>query len=145
MVHRGEAGQAPENTRPALARCIEDGLEWAEIDLRLTKDGQLVLSHDSQVPAGTNGVWKVKERSLAELLQLGHSAGLKVQTKNLDTWDRPEFWDKVVEAGVDWVQTDLPEEFLARAVWRRLSTRPCRISHHRGANRYAPENTLPGF
>jgi len=27
MVHRGEAGQAPESTRPALARCIEDNLD----------------------------------------------------------------------------------------------------------------------
>src|SRR5437868_5803523 len=38
MVHRGEARQAPENSRSALQRCIEDNLEWAEIDLRLTKD-----------------------------------------------------------------------------------------------------------
>src|SRR5215831_7490289 len=45
MVHRGEAGQAPENTRPALQRCIEDGLEWAEVDLRLTQDGQHILWH----------------------------------------------------------------------------------------------------
>src|SRR6266581_6204707 len=43
MVHRGAANQAPENTRPALQRCIEDGFEWAEIDVRLTKDGQHVL------------------------------------------------------------------------------------------------------
>ena len=34
MVHRGEALQAPENTKPALERCIEDQLEWAEVDVR---------------------------------------------------------------------------------------------------------------
>src|ERR1041385_8623410 len=48
MVHRGAANQAPENTRPALQRCIEDGFEWAEVDVRLTKDGQHVLSHRSE-------------------------------------------------------------------------------------------------
>ena len=59
MVHRGEAGQAPENTRPALLRCIEDGLEWAEVDVRLTRDGQHILSHDSQVKGVRNGEWRV--------------------------------------------------------------------------------------
>src|SRR5439155_185008 len=39
MAHRGEARQAPENSRAALELCIEDSLEWAEIDLRLTADG----------------------------------------------------------------------------------------------------------
>src|SRR5262245_39578715 len=38
MVHRGAAGQTPENTRAALQHCIEDALEWAEVDLRLTQD-----------------------------------------------------------------------------------------------------------
>ena len=46
MEHRGAAGQAPENTRPALLRCIEDGFEWAEIDVRLSRDGRHVLWHD---------------------------------------------------------------------------------------------------
>ena len=51
MVHRGEADQAPENTRPALQRCVEDLFEWAEVDVRLTKDHQHVLCHDSASPA----------------------------------------------------------------------------------------------
>ncbi|MGH9769121.1 MAG: glycerophosphodiester phosphodiesterase [Blastocatellia bacterium] len=45
MAHRGASGQAPENTRPALERAIEDGFEWAEIDLQLTRDGQHVLDN----------------------------------------------------------------------------------------------------
>src|SRR5262249_14498997 len=46
MAHRGASGQAPENTRLALQRAIEDGFEWAEIDLQLTRDGKHVLYHD---------------------------------------------------------------------------------------------------
>ena len=46
MAHRGAAGQAPENTRPALYRCFEDTFEWAEIDIRLSRDGRHVLWHD---------------------------------------------------------------------------------------------------
>jgi glycerophosphoryl diester phosphodiesterase len=74
-----------------------------------------------------------------------HALGIKVQTKNLGDWDRPEFWAKAIAAGADWIQTDLPEELLAHALWQRVKTRPVRFSLHRGACRYAPENTLPAF
>src|SRR2546425_695709 len=70
MVHRGEALQAPENTRLALQRCIEDGLEWAEIDLRLTQDGHHILWHDATFTDAAGKAWKISEHSLAELRQL---------------------------------------------------------------------------
>ena len=66
MAHRSAAGQAPENTRPALQRAIEDGFEWAEIDLQLTRDSQHVLYHDSQLESKTNGTGRVADYSLAE-------------------------------------------------------------------------------
>jgi glycerophosphoryl diester phosphodiesterase len=259
IAHRGEASQAPENTRPALVRCIEDGLEWAEVDVRLTKDDHHVLAHDERLWAGTNGPLRVAEHTLAELRQLDlgsafaarfagehvqtlqecfdlakgklnlcldckavnpeqlvreivaagmerqvvvydrpdrlhriralapgqvalmakwrpalgppvwaqsnhldaveidapevsaevcrafHALGIKVQVKTLGEWDRAEFWTKAIAAGADWIQTDLPEELLAHALWQRVKTRPVRFSLHRGASRYAPENTLPAF
>jgi glycerophosphoryl diester phosphodiesterase len=46
---------------------------------------------------------------------------------------------------VDWLQTDLPEEVLAHALWQRVKTRLVLFSLHRGANRYAPGNTIPAF
>ncbi|HVY70248.1 MAG TPA: glycerophosphodiester phosphodiesterase family protein [Verrucomicrobiae bacterium] len=259
IARRGASGQAPENTRAALDRCIADGFEWAEVDVRLTKDGQHVLAHDSKITGATNDTRVVNEHTLEELRQMDpgsafaaryagerilplpdclrlakgrlnlcldckavnpeqlareildagmenqvvvygdlavlarvaragnekvatmakwhpgmdiaswsrtnglaaveinadeatpdavksfHTAGLKVQTKNLGEWDKPAFWDKSFAAGVDWIQTDLAEEVLARELWRAAGTRPVRISCHRGANRYAPENTLPAF
>src|SRR5262249_28010448 len=50
-----------------------------------------------------------------------------------------------IRAGADWLQTDLPEEVVAHALWQRVQERPVQFSLHRGANRYAPENTLPAF
>ena len=81
----------------------------------------------------------------AAVCQAFHALGIRVQTKTLDDWDRPEFWAKAIAAGTDWVQTDLPEEVLAHALCQRVKTRPVRFSLHRGASRYAPENTLPAF
>lgn len=72
-------------------------------------------------------------------------AGIKVRAKALGDWDQPEMWDRAIGAGADWLQTDLPEDLLAHALWRRVPQRPVRIALHRGANRYAPENTLPAM
>ncbi len=70
MVHRGEARQAPENSRPAIVRCLEDGLEWAEVDVRLTADGHHVLAHGESLQAGTNSPFSVAAHTLEELKRL---------------------------------------------------------------------------
>lgn len=69
IVHRGAAGQAPENTRPALLRCIEDGFEWAEVDVRLTRDGHHVLAHDAHLLDGRRTL-NIAESTLAELQEV---------------------------------------------------------------------------
>ena len=73
------------------------------------------------------------------------SRGIKVEAKTLGADDRPEVWDRVLAAGVDWVQTDLAEEVIARQALKKIGTKPVKIAHHRGASRYAPENTLPAL
>lgn len=259
MAHRGAASQAPENSRAALERCIEDGFEWAEVDVRLTADGQHVLWHDASFTDITGKVWQISEHPLTELqsLDVGSrfatrfagekllslqdcfafckgrlnlyldckainpeqlareilatdierqvvvfadlprlrrvgaaadgkvalmakwrptldapdfavtnglaavevdapdltlairdafaGARIKVQAKVLGEWDNAAMWEKVIAAKADWLQTDLSEEVLAHALWRRLPKRPVQISLHRGAGRYAPENTMPAF
>jgi glycerophosphoryl diester phosphodiesterase len=75
-----------------------------------------------------------------------HGRGLTVQAKTLGADDRPGIWDRMTDAGVDWLQTDRAEEFLARAVLRRVDPAArVKVAHHRGASRYAPENTLPAY
>ena len=54
-AHRGFSARAPENTLPALQAALEAGAHVAEIDVRLTRDGKLVLMHDSEVDRTTDG------------------------------------------------------------------------------------------
>jgi glycerophosphoryl diester phosphodiesterase len=71
---------------------------------------------------------------------------VKVQAKVLGAkWDNPKGWGRVVKAGVDWVQTDDPAGFRTWDVRKRFPRWPVKIALHRGANRYAPENTLPAI
>jgi glycerophosphoryl diester phosphodiesterase len=45
--HRGARGLAPENTLEAFATALKIGVTTLELDLAMTKDGVLVVSHDS--------------------------------------------------------------------------------------------------
>ena len=70
LGHRGLLRHAPENTLPAFAACLELGMGF-ELDVRTTKDGQLVVLHDDSVQRTTNGPpQSVRDMSLLELKQL---------------------------------------------------------------------------
>ncbi len=71
--------------------------------------------------------------------------GIKVQATTLGANDRPEVWDRVADAGVEWILTDFAEEVIARQTLKKIGPKPVKIAHHRGASRYAPENTLPAL
>jgi len=44
--HRGAAGLAPENTLASFKAALQAGVDWIEFDVRATRDGRVVLSHD---------------------------------------------------------------------------------------------------
>lgn len=53
-AHRGCHGRFPENSLGAIAACAEEGAQMAEVDARLTRDGELVLAHDETLAQMTN-------------------------------------------------------------------------------------------
>ena len=66
-AHRGASGLAPENTIAAILEAIECGANYAEIDVHLTADGQVVLMHDDSVNRTTDGTGNIWELTLEEL------------------------------------------------------------------------------
>ncbi len=61
-AHRGSSMDAPENTLSAIRQAIEDGADYAEIDVQETADGQIVLLHDTDLMriAGVNKkIWQL--------------------------------------------------------------------------------------
>jgi len=69
-AHRGASHVAPENTLSAMSAAVEAGAEFAELDVRLTRDGQVVLMHDRTVDRTTNGTGELWDFSLSELRAL---------------------------------------------------------------------------
>lgn len=260
IAHRGWAKIAPENSRRALEACERDFIEWAEIDVRRSKDGQHVVFHDDQLDSKTDGQGAVESHTLTELKQLDagtwfasrfarnrilslsealrlakgklnlyldcknvdplqlvqevrstemerqvivfddlagiatvrkasggaipvmtkyrptmdfddflrrvspnaveidadevtaelcrkfHRAGVIVQAKVLGpAWDHGDTWRTMIDHGVDWLQTDDPAGLLTTAGRMTRPDWPVMVAHHRGANRYAPENTIPAI
>ncbi|MEL7160777.1 MAG: glycerophosphodiester phosphodiesterase family protein [Bacteroidota bacterium] len=70
VSHRGDWRYAPENSLQAIQRCIDLGVDVVEVDVRLTKDGHLVLMHDKTVDRTTNGKGKLSSLTLAEVREL---------------------------------------------------------------------------
>lgn len=77
-AHRGASAYAPENTLEAFALAIEMGADGIELDVHLSKDGELVVIHDEAVDRTTNGHGHVKDFTLEQLQALdasNHMAG----------------------------------------------------------------------
>lgn len=59
VAHRGDWRNAPENSLQAFQNCIAMGVDMIEIDLKMTKDNQLVIMHDNTIDRTTDGKGKV--------------------------------------------------------------------------------------
>ncbi|MEV0843649.1 glycerophosphodiester phosphodiesterase family protein [Actinocatenispora sera] len=78
--HRGAMGYMPENTLASYRRAVADGVDEVELDLRLSKDGEVVLMHDADVDRTTDGHGAVADLTLAELRRLDAGNGERVPT-----------------------------------------------------------------
>lgn len=70
VAHRGFAGRYPELTQRAFEEALRLPIHGVECDVRLTRDGRLVVFHDNSVDRTTNGRGKVSRLDWAELKQL---------------------------------------------------------------------------
>jgi len=68
--HRGSCADQPENTLASYRRAIEAGATVAECDVRTTKDGYLVSSHDANINRTSNGTGLIGQMTLADLKKL---------------------------------------------------------------------------
>lgn len=82
IAHRGAsgAGLAPENTLAAFERAIQVGVDAVEVDVRSTRDGALVVLHDSLLDRTTDRDGPVHEMSLEQ-----------VREADAGGWFGPEF------------------------------------------------------
>lgn len=82
VAHRGDWRNAPENSIQAIKNCIDMGVDMVEIDVRETKDGNLVLMHDQTIDRTTNASGYVRDWTLDSLKTLKLKDGLGAETNH---------------------------------------------------------------
>lgn len=70
IAHRGASGNAPENTLVSFRKAMDAGADFLEMDVHLSKDGELVVMHDESVNRTTSGKGKIRNLTLAEIKNL---------------------------------------------------------------------------
>ena len=88
--HRGDWRNFPENSIPAIESIIRMGADIMELDLKMTKDSVLVLSHDATVSRCTNfsSVFKGEPGKSARVSDLTLDEIKRLSLKR-GTWEKP--------------------------------------------------------
>ncbi|HBC02500.1 MULTISPECIES: glycerophosphodiester phosphodiesterase [Stutzerimonas stutzeri subgroup] len=66
--HRGAKGEAPENTLASFEQCLQHGVRRCELDLHLSRDGELMVIHDPTLKRTTGRRGKVVQHDADELV-----------------------------------------------------------------------------
>ena len=100
VAHRGHSIAYPENTLEAYRKAIELGVEMIECDVNITRDGTLVMMHDSTLDRTTNGNGRVSEATWEEVQQLDAGGKFKPEFSGVRVPPTEETLLLYKEAGV---------------------------------------------
>ncbi len=88
IAHKGASGLAPENTMAAFAKALELGVDQIELDVRHTKDEEIIVFHDQRLDRiardtlGNQVTGDVHDYTLAEIKQFDVGSWFDSQFKN---------------------------------------------------------------
>lgn len=72
FAHRGGAHLAPENTLQAFEKAVSYGVDGLDLDVRLTKDEEILVFHDASVDRTTDGVGLIADLTVDQIKALNH-------------------------------------------------------------------------
>ncbi len=89
--HRGARGEAPENTIPAMMRALQEGVLTLELDVVISADSQVVVSHEPffnpQICIGPDGA-SLRDSPLVNLFKLSYQ---EIQAYDCGSKTNPKF------------------------------------------------------
>ncbi len=133
--HRGARAYEPENTIRSFRRALELGVNAVELDVRRTKDDELVVIHDAKVDRITNGKGLVNDLTLKEIKNLTAEKGEKILTLN----EALDFLDRKVKILIELKESGFEEKVLDNIMGKGLEDNVIIISFHEEALRKVRE------
>jgi glycerophosphoryl diester phosphodiesterase len=141
--HRGARGEAPENTIAGCQHAVARGVRHLEIDLHLSKDGQLVVIHDATIKKTVGNTGKVAGFTARELAKMDardsgtpwpnkRGTGIPTLTALVEALPEIQHWQLELKSGRSAYNTRLVDTL---ADW--LQARP--------AGTGVPANKRPGY
>ncbi len=90
IAHRGASGYEAENTIAAFKKAIDIGADMIELDVRMSRTGEVIVIHDPKLDRTTNGHGEVNRKTLAEIKSVQAKNGEQIPTleEALDTINR---------------------------------------------------------
>ena len=82
IAHRGASAYAPENTLAAYQLAEEMNADYIELDIHLSKDGEIVVMHDEDVAKTTEGSGDIGNYTIAQLKELSANFGHEEKERN---------------------------------------------------------------
>lgn len=82
MAHRGASAYAPENTLSSFKKAVQMGADGIELDVQLSRDGHLVVIHDTSVNRTSNGKGRVRLLTLNQLKSFDFGSWFSDEFKN---------------------------------------------------------------
>jgi len=76
LAHRGASAYRPENTMEAFRLAVEQGADGFELDVHLSKDGHVIVTHDFTLERLSNGRGRVCDHDLADLKKLNFNKNI---------------------------------------------------------------------
>lgn len=117
-AHRGASGYAPENTLEAFKKAEKMKADGVELDVQLTKDGELVVIHDETVDRVSGEKGFVKDYTLKELKRLNVSKHMPSYDKKTRIPTLDEVFDLLKNTEMT-INIELKNGIVQYKIWRK--------------------------
>jgi glycerophosphoryl diester phosphodiesterase len=107
--HRGARAYEPENTLRSFKKAMELGVDAVELDVRETKDHEIVVIHDADIKRTTNGSGLVSNLALQQIKSFATDKNEKIPTLG----EALDFIDKKARVFIELKETGFEEQVLS--------------------------------
>jgi glycerophosphoryl diester phosphodiesterase len=133
--HRGAREYEPENTLRSFKKAMELGVDAVELDVRKTKDHEIVVIHDADIKRTTNGSGLASDLTLQQIKSFSAEKNEKIPTLA----EALDFIDKKARVFIELKETGFEEQVLSIVKKKGLVKNVVIVSFHEDALRKVRE------